>query len=475
MLSINDLRETLPTDVGMEVDEGSSTLLSCKEVLRFLPGKRLVCRAEWQGEPVIAKIFTGRRGQHGYAVERRGTQRLKDRGILTPEIKSFGRIPDLNGLALLYEEVEKSRTLHEAWGEDMAVKERDALMRRAVSVLARHHENGILQSDMHLQNFLLSGDKVYTIDASSVTECAGEVPNRRAIDNLAMLLSQMYLEDGAVHRDLFAEYEKCRGSAHGELNFSRLQDGIRRGRRQLKRNLRNKTFRDCTAFSRKRITGGKMICRREFLSSGLGGYLENIDDRFEGACKQYLKQGGSSTVCLMELDGVDFVVKRYNLKSLWRNLRRLMRTSRASRTWSNGHNLLFYNIATARPVALIDKRSWLLPDVSYFVSEYVPGDHAWDYFRRVEPTSSEAVATAQRIISMIRRLGEFSFGHGDLKATNIVISPDGPFLMDLDALVQHRSKASALRAHRADVKRFLANWKDMPSVRALFEELAHDR
>jgi len=471
MLSVNDLKEAIPVDVGMEVAEGLIFPLSCKQVLRFLPDKRLVCSAQWQGNAVIAKIFTGWRGRRDYAVEKRGTQRLKDRGILTPEIRCSGRIPDHDGLVLLYEEIEKSRTLQDAWDEDMDVERRDSLMRRAVSVLALHHERGVIQSDLHLNNFLIINGDIYTIDTSHVTVYPGPVPMRRAIDNLAMLLSQMYVEEPTVHCNLFDEYGRCRGFTSSKRQSDRFLRAIRRGRRRLKKNLHNKIYRDCTAYSYRRIKGGRMLCRREYLTSGLRDYLENIDEKFEEACKQYLKQGRSSTVCRIDIDEVRLVVKRYNVKSLLSNFRRSMRASRASRTWSNAHNLLFYSIETARPVALIERRSWFMPAVSYFVSESVDGDNAWDYFNKVGSASSEAVVVAEQIVSIIRRLGNLSIGHGDMKATNFIITKDGPYLMDLDALVQYHSRICALRAHRADIKRFLENWDDMPSVRGLFEAL----
>ncbi|MDX9875709.1 MAG: hypothetical protein RBS88_12415, partial [Spongiibacteraceae bacterium] len=51
---------TLPLPATITVTGGT---LHCDELLRIVPGKRAVLRGEWQGRPVLAKLFTaaGRR------------------------------------------------------------------------------------------------------------------------------------------------------------------------------------------------------------------------------------------------------------------------------------------------------------------------------------------------------------------------------------------------------------------------------
>ena len=75
---------------------------------------------------------------------------------------------------------------------------------------------------------------------------------------------------------------------------------------------------------------------------------------------------------------------------------------------------------------------------------------------------AEAVKQA---IQLFYRLYLLKISHGDMKATNIKVLADGQsLLIDLDSMQQHKRDASAQKAHVRDIKRFMQNWKDTPSL-----------
>ena len=52
-----------------------------------------------------------------------------------------------------------------------------------------------------------------------------------------------------------------------------------------------------------------------------------------------------------------------------------------------------------------------------------------------------------------------------MKATNIKVLTDGwVLLIDLDSMQQHKVGIAAKKAHVRDIKRFMRNWKDQPSL-----------
>ena len=52
-----------------------------------------------------------------------------------------------------------------------------------------------------------------------------------------------------------------------------------------------------------------------------------------------------------------------------------------------------------------------------------------------------------------------------MKASNIKVLSDGcPLLIDLDSMRQHRSRFFAQNHHVRDLKRFMQNWKDTPTL-----------
>jgi hypothetical protein len=60
--------------------------------------------------------------------------------------------------------------------------------------------------------------------------------------------------------------------------------------------------------------------------------------------------------------------------------------------------------------------------------------------------------------------------HGDMKATNFVISHGQLVVLDLDALRQHSDQSGFERAFRRDLRRFFQNWHELPEVDALFRD-----
>ena len=50
-------RQPGPFTLLLDAQYTEAKRLECIEVVRVIPGKRLVCRAEWQGKSVFAKLY----------------------------------------------------------------------------------------------------------------------------------------------------------------------------------------------------------------------------------------------------------------------------------------------------------------------------------------------------------------------------------------------------------------------------------
>jgi tRNA A-37 threonylcarbamoyl transferase component Bud32 len=189
-------------------------------------------------------------------------------------------------------------------------------------------------------------------------------------------------------------------------------------------------------------------------------------DRLEGGL---LKNGRGSTVGRVMVDGLGLVVKRYNIKGFWHGIRRCLRASRAARSWRNAHRLLLADIKTPVPVALVEKRFGPLRSTAYFINEFIDGPRAVDYFPN--PNVVEKREVALRIADLLVKLKQAGISHGDMKATNIIISDQHPALVDLDAMRAHGNRWRFGWAHQKDVKRFFRNWQGLPEVDGLFREI----
>ena len=58
-----------------------------------------------------------------------------------------------------------------------------------------------------------------------------------------------------------------------------------------------------------------------------------------------------------------------------------------------------------------------------------------------------------------------------MKATNIIIHNDKPYLLDLDSMKAHKNKYIFMCAWQKDIKRFMKNWDDLPEINQLFKQL----
>jgi tRNA A-37 threonylcarbamoyl transferase component Bud32 len=168
-------------------------------------------------------------------------------------------------------------------------------------------------------------------------------------------------------------------------------------------------------------------------------------------------------VALAKIDGLSVVIKRYNIKGFWHGLGRALRKTRASVSWANAHRLQLLGIATANPVALIESRRYGLKGKAYFMTEYIDAPDMIEFFKQ----TSDKVLRAQAIKAITQlfyQLYLLSISHGDMKANNIKVLVTNPMLIDLDSMQQHRCKYFANKAHARDLRRFMRNWKDEPSL-----------
>ena len=93
-----------------------------------------------------------------------------------------------------------------------------------------------------------------------------------------------------------------------------------------------------------------------------------------------------------------------------------------------------------------------------------------DHFKGDIPPA-EIKKTLGEIVEIFCKLRHERISHGDLKASNILLSSRGPVLIDLDAMRQHKTESKYQQAARKDINRFLRNWEDNPVLLATTRQL----
>lgn len=446
-----------------ELQLAGQTLL-CEESLRELPGRRLVCRGRWNQQAVVVKLYTDPgRGKRHWRRERSGLQALWDQGVATVPILLAGRCA--RGWALVLPELPDAMPLDRQWARG-GERHRRELLERLVEILAGHHRAGLLQTDLHLANFVESEHRIYTLDGAGIARQRGRVDLRRSLQNLALLLAQLPPRHDAWAAELLDLYLHVSG--YGLYPEARFRAMVTAARERRLAEFRSKLFRSCSAVRREDGKDRLLLVDRSRDSDALRGLLADPDAGFDRT--RLLKDGNSATVWHVEVEGRPLVVKRYNTKNPWHGLRLRLRRSRALRSWENAQLLGFYDIATARPIAaLVIRESWLRTR-AYFLCELVDGPDAAHWFADPLIPGHEKAVVAQRIQRMLAELHGQRFSHGDLKASNILLPDLQPVLLDLDSMRRHRFGWAAVRAARADLRRWAHNWDALPEVASLFRQ-----
>jgi tRNA A-37 threonylcarbamoyl transferase component Bud32 len=427
-------------------------------VVRHLPNRRLVCRGKWGDINVYFKLFFGKDYRRYAQRDETGVRYLTKANILTPALLHAEDLPDGKGCVLIFQEVANAENAETLWVQ-LNKLARLKLAKQLVKTIAQHHYANLLQTDLHLKNFLIKDEDVYTLDGDGIRSHPS-LSQQHALENLSVLFSKFdVLEMENWLDDLLKIYsEACIWQALP--NAALIKEMTNTHRQKAARDYADKkVFRQCSDVN---ITAlrGLFIAASSDANINLPKNVVELEALIQP--HNLLKNGNTCTVALTEIDNKKLVVKRYNIKNFWHGLSRAFRPSRAAASWANAHRLIILDIATARPIALYEQRkfSFLLGGLrgkAYFLAEHLDLPDVAEYFAQTKNKSQRAEAV-KNIVTLFYRLYLLYISHGDMKATNIKMLSTQPALIDLDSMRQHRKTNSA--AHVRDLQRFMQNWQN---------------
>ncbi|MEZ5560116.1 MAG: lipopolysaccharide kinase InaA family protein [Pseudomonadales bacterium] len=423
--------------------------LRVERMLRYLPGRRLVAQARLGDRTVLLKLFVGRRARHYCLRERRGVLVLAAAGTATPQL--LATLSDGACHALLFTYLEGVRALTDAPADICA----------AARQLARLHRAGARQRDLHLDNFLCAVDgTVHLIDGDGVRAGAGRgLSVAASLRDLGVLCAQC----PPRFDDHLEQILRCYRDERGLFPVApqALLQATRRQRRLRVRHYLRKAQRDCTEYHCEQDLRHFFVCMRECLDPALHRFAADPEAALASA--EVVKAGNSATVLRAAFGTRRYVVKRYNVKGPVHRLRRALKPrSRFRLAWCNGQRLHFLGIATARPVALLERRFGPLRGVAYLVMED-RGD--LDLAGAVAAAAPAVVARLMTsCAALFGDLARAGLRHGDGKASNFLVDGEQVLCIDLDAMAEDSG-----RGLMRDLQRFLANWPADGSTRAGFD------
>lgn len=429
-----------------------SVELVLEKPLRWLPGRRLTARAQWNGKPVVIKVFSALgKSPEEYRREVRALQRLQELDVAAPACLHHEE--NQEGALLILEQLQGVTAAERiaALGNcDLSNRDSTRDARRAFILdlanwVSAQHRRGVLQPDSHLDNFFLQNGQWYLLDAAACRFAPfSEAAAKR---NLATLLAQFDPLD-LPSADALSD----------ALPAAPSNRTIHLAQAQRYRHILKKTLRECTEFVPVREGLLRGMSRRDarpslvdLLTPESGqSVVDSLDSVMVHA--DMLKDGGSATV--VALPEMGWVIKRYNLKGRFHWLKRQFGRSRAKNAWLAGYFLRALGVATPLPIAFLEERKNGLVGRCWLITRSVAGQGLDQYpaDRILEPRFRRPLL---ELFLLMRRFG---FAHRDMKASNVLLAEEGVSIIDLDACRQYKLPRRAARARARDQARLLRNW-----------------
>ncbi len=460
-----------PTTLPLTIYPGRASAensLVCHRILRNLPGKRLVCAGVWREQSVLVKLFLdSRNAQRHWLREKSGVELLRQAEISTPALLFSGQL-DKGTPALVFELLDDAETVLDLWQKLTSIDEKKTLLNQLLEVIAGLHNSGLIQKDLHLENFLLSHQRIYAIDgdAVSTTGQGGAVDFAETVGNLALFFAQLFPRDDIFLDAAVRHYAQKRDMDGAQL-AAELKVALPKMRRKRRIKYVKKCYRTCSEFVRSHSKGQVSVSRRDARGETLGQLLNDPDNFMRKG--EILKAGHTCTVVRVRTDACDWVIKRYNIKSPLHYLSRCFRPTRAWTSWGNAHHLKISGIQTPEAIAVIEKRFGPLRSTGYYVCNFQDGPLASNFFATGRLDSPVIEKAAMNFVGLFELLKKLGINHGDCKATNFLVVAATPCVLDLDAMRESANRKCFNRRYKIDRERFLSNWQSIPELKNWFD------
>ena len=437
---------------------------------RKLKGRRSVDRALWGSTPIVVKrYFPHPKQSRDRQREWERLKKLYSLGLDVPEPLCWG-VDNTGAEVVVLRYLENGRNLEDYLFADCSQQERQVIFQQLMEVLATHHRAGLWQGDSHLGNFIWDGEKLYALDAASFKFVSGSLNLALRAKNLAQLLvAGKWSWTEEMWEALPFYTEKMGRSEWIEPLKKKLGQWIPYLRKKRLKGYLKKTRRSCSDFERQRSRGKCLLTERILPAALKQQFAENPDRLIQDG--EVIKAGNTCTVAAFEMGGQAYILKRYNLKPLFYRICHIFHTSRALKSWSSGHGWRLIGLPTPRPWACLEERRWPLRGRSFLLLEKDFGTpleaFVSEHWNQPDLLSMVTATFAQ----VWRAWGQLKAFHGDLKASNILVSEEGSLsFLDLDSFRFFLSSFCFRRKRKKDYCRFIRNWQENPEVAALFHE-----
>ncbi len=418
--------------------------LKILKVLREIPGKRRVVDAKIDGVNCIVKFFNNK-GE--YLKDLHGVFHLKNTGILTPRVFSFGILS--NQYYIIFQKINDAITVDQLLTSNESLQSKQAVIKQVLALNKKMYENNVIQKDNHFKNYLYQNGKVYLIDGGLVKKIKFLKTIKKFL-NFSLISSKInpefLLKKATSYKYNFIEFlhKKCVDLyLYKEIS-----------------NFQKKTLRNSSQFEKKASLNCLILKQRNFHFE-----FNNIDNFLMNA--EIIKNGNTCTVFRVE----DLIIKRYNVKSIWHFIKMQFIKSRGKNSWQISNTFQLHNLPCPKPFFYFEKRFLFFKFTSYFAMERIDGVSIVSYQESLK-NKLQIEKLKKNIFKLFNKLIHYKFIHGDFKETNILVDKKMQLIMiDFDKSFFSLSQSIYNSRIKRQIIRFLSNWnnksKFLKTIRSL--------
>lgn len=440
--------------------------ITCTQIFRAIRGKRIVCLGQINSDKVIVKLyFDPRRARVHWQRSDKGCRLFLERSLTAPKILFSGYLFEHELYALLFEYIENAVRFDKALAEAHDEQHKQQLFSRIISCLANHHQAGIIQGDLHLGNFLLKGESIYSLDGDQVHSYSQPIGKKLSVENLVTLFSNFspIHDTGIAAR--YQLYCSKRGYDVTEEDMRKLNRMVKHIRKRHLEKYMRKIFRS----------------RDPFLVNKTRDYfsvrdLRVWDDQLSAICNNPEHFISESNNLQGEKDyGKDLSTGAGPLKLYCSRIPGkplVRRRGIIARRWKNALRLNRLGIYTLRPIALVEKREVSREWSAYLILASCEGIMARDFFASDAVPDEDKDSVAEQIAKAFFAMKQTGISIRGIHSANILISDLKPIFLDVAQLNQviftRRSSTEK------EIWEFLQEWGNESGIRRLFlKRFAH--
>jgi tRNA A-37 threonylcarbamoyl transferase component Bud32 len=330
--------------------------------------------------------------------------------------------------------VKESYYLSEAVGSGVSLIEESAKLGECfplyhlAKTVKKMHYAGLFHKDLHAGNFLWEGESLCLTDLHSVKILRTLSLNKK-LWNLSLLFHSLRSVWGEREQCLFMEAYFEDDPVYAEIRNELLRKVHGMMDRLQKRQWRSRTKRclkDSTEFT---IQKGRRIHyyhRRNFPLGQLKRVVEEHLKLFKGDPSALIKHSPKINVSILKDNGKKICVKQFRNLSLWDVLKDRFRSSKGLKAWVGANGLNVRRLSSLQALGLVEKRSWLGLEESFFLMETSEDGQELDRYilERLKDFQKRRrfIQTFAKWLSHFHQMGLY---HRDMKTCNLLTLENG--------------------------------------------------